>query len=210
MKTTRIVRIIAVAAMALLVIFAGSYSPAQAATLTVTKTEDTFDAICDADCSLREATGAAKSGERIIVPAGTYTLTIGSPLTIATSMKVTGDGAAGFNFMEMQSAAREGLKIVTVVFAEGSWTLEEPGELMNYGRTFGTEQGTIRWDIVGEGLGCKGFYVESRDELVPALEQARAADGPTVVCLRTSREANLATPRDPLMRFVEVYQGPMG
>ena len=122
----------------------------------------------------------------------------------------TGDGAAGFNFMEMQSAAREGLKIVTVVFAEGSWTMEEPGELMNYGRTFGTEQGTIRWDIVGEGLGCKGFYVETRDELVPALEQARAADGPTVVCLRTSREANLATPRDPLMRFVEVYQGPMG
>jgi acetolactate synthase-1/2/3 large subunit len=122
----------------------------------------------------------------------------------------TGDGAAGFNFMEMQSAAREGVKIVTVVFAEGSWTMEEPGELINYGRTFGTEQGTIRWDIVGEGLGCKGFYVESRGELVPALEQARATDGPAVVCLRTSREANLATPGDPLMRFVEVYQGPMG
>jgi acetolactate synthase-1/2/3 large subunit len=122
----------------------------------------------------------------------------------------TGDGAAGFNIMEMQSAAREGAKIVTVVFAEGSWTMEEPGELMNYGRTFGTEQGTIRWDIVGKGLGCHGFYVESAEELVPTLEQARAADGPVVVCLRTSREANLATPMDPLMRFIEVYQGPLG
>jgi acetolactate synthase-1/2/3 large subunit len=99
----------------------------------------------------------------------------------------TGDGAAGFNFMEMQSAAREGVKIVTVVFAEG-----------------------IRRDIVAEGLGCKGLYVESRDELVPALERARSADGPVVVCLRTSHEANLATPGDPLMRFIEVYQGPMG
>ncbi|MCP3982913.1 MAG: thiamine pyrophosphate-binding protein [bacterium] len=122
----------------------------------------------------------------------------------------TGDGAAGFNIMEMQSAAREGLKIITVVFAEGSWTMEEPGELMIYGRTFGTEQGTIRWDIVGEGLGCKGFYVDTREGLVPALEQARAVDGPAVVCLRTSREANLATPGDPLQRFIEVYQGPMG
>ena len=122
----------------------------------------------------------------------------------------TGDGAAGFNIMEMQSAAREGVKIVTVVFAEGSWTMEEPGELMAYGRTFGTAQGEIRWDVVGEGLGCKGLYVERLDELAPALEEARAADGPVVVCLRTSREANLATPGDPLMRFIEVYQGPMG
>jgi acetolactate synthase-1/2/3 large subunit len=122
----------------------------------------------------------------------------------------TGDGAAGFNIMEMQSAAREGVKLVTVVFAEGSWTMEEPGELMNYGRTFGTEQGTIRWDIVGEGLGCLGLYVESEAELVPALEKARDAEGPVVICLRTSREANLATPTDPLMRFIEVYQGPMG
>ena len=57
---------------------------------------------------------------------------------------VTGDGAAGFNFMEMQSAARDEVKITTVVFAEGSWTMEEPNERMRYGRTFGTHQdGTL-------------------------------------------------------------------
>jgi acetolactate synthase-1/2/3 large subunit len=122
----------------------------------------------------------------------------------------TGDGAAGFNFMEMQSATREGLKLVVVVFAEGSWTMEEPGELMNYGRTFGTAQGEIRWDIVAEGLGCAGFYADSEEGLAPALEQARRATKPAVVCLRTSREANLATPTDPIMRFIEVYQGPIG
>ncbi len=121
----------------------------------------------------------------------------------------TGDGAAGFNFMEMQSAAREGLKLTTVVFAEGSWTMEEPNERLTYGRTFGTDQGTIRWDVVAEGLGCEGFYAEEQDELVPTLERAKAAERPAVVCLRTSREANLATPPDPLRRFVEVYQGPL-
>jgi acetolactate synthase-1/2/3 large subunit len=52
--------------------------------------------------------------------------------------------------------------------------------------------------------------VERPDELEPALERARAFDGPAVVCLRTAHDANLATPRDPLMRFVEVYQGPLG
>ncbi|MFI5364222.1 MAG: thiamine pyrophosphate-binding protein [Candidatus Binatia bacterium] len=123
---------------------------------------------------------------------------------------VTGDGAAGFNFMEMQSAARDGVKITTVVFAEGSWTMEEPNERMLYGRTFGTEQGSVRWDRVAAGLGCHGEYAERLDDVAPALQRAKAAPGPAVVCLKTDREANLAIPQDLLLRFVEVYQGPMG
>ena len=54
--------------------------PAQAATFNVTKTEDTADGSCtSADCSLREAIIAANNSakaDKIIVPAGTYTLTI--------------------------------------------------------------------------------------------------------------------------------------
>jgi len=123
---------------------------------------------------------------------------------------VTGDGAAGFHFMEMQSAAREGLKITTVVFAEGRWSMEEPNEQMLYGRTFGTTMGDIRWDTVAEGLGCRGFLVTSLEELAPALAQARAAAGPAVVCVRTDAAANLNIPQDALMRFIEVYQGPIG
>jgi acetolactate synthase-1/2/3 large subunit len=123
---------------------------------------------------------------------------------------VTGDGAAGFNFMEMQSAARDGVKITTIVFAEGSWTMEEPNERMLYGRTFGTEQGTVRWDRVAEGLGCHGEYAERNEEVEPALRRAKAATGPAVVCVRTDRDANLAIPTELILRFTEVYQGPMG
>jgi acetolactate synthase-1/2/3 large subunit len=123
---------------------------------------------------------------------------------------VTGDGAAGFHFMEMQSAAREGLRLTTVVCAEGSWTMEEPNERLRYGRTFGTEMGEVRWDRVGDGLGCAGFYVERREDLAPTLEGARRSERPAVVCVRTSREANLALPPEALQRFVEVYQGPLG
>ena len=122
---------------------------------------------------------------------------------------VTGDGAAGFHFMEMQSAAREGLGLTTVVFAEGSWTMEEPNERMLYGRTFGTDMGPVRWDVAAEGLGCEGAYVERLEDLEPALERAKSAQGPVVVCLRTDRDANLSTPPDPLRRFIEVYQGPL-
>src|SRR6185503_1199896 len=50
-----------------------------ASTFTVTKTTDTNDGICDADCSLREAILAANAqvgADSVIVPAGIYTLTI--------------------------------------------------------------------------------------------------------------------------------------
>jgi len=122
---------------------------------------------------------------------------------------VTGDGAAGFNFMEMQSAVRDGIPITTVVCAEGSWTMEVPNEKARYGRTFGTEMGEVRWDLVGEGLGCVGFYVERVEDLVPALEKAHASKRPAVVCVRTDRDANLSLPADTMGRFFEVYQGPV-
>ncbi|MFN2425469.1 MAG: thiamine pyrophosphate-binding protein [Candidatus Binatia bacterium] len=121
---------------------------------------------------------------------------------------VTGDGAAGFHFMEMQSAARENVHVTTVVFAEGSWTMEELNERALYGRTFGTAMGTVRWDKVAEGLGCSAAYVDKLDELAPALARARGGDGPSVICVKSDRDANLTLPQDMVARFFEVYQGP--
>lgn len=121
---------------------------------------------------------------------------------------VTGDGAAGFYFMELQSAAREGLEVRVVVFAEGSWTMEELNERALYQRTFGTAMGTVRWDEVAAGLGCEGIRVERIEDLEAALTRARAIRGPAVVSISTSRDANLGIPAEMLTRFFEVYQGP--
>lgn len=122
---------------------------------------------------------------------------------------VTGDGAAGFHFMELQTAAREELPVVTVVFAEGAWSMEEPNPRMLYGRTVGTEIGEVRYDLAAAGLGCESAFAGTEAELERALARAREADAPFTVCLRTSKEANLAVPPDALKRFVEVYQGPI-
>jgi acetolactate synthase-1/2/3 large subunit len=121
---------------------------------------------------------------------------------------VTGDGAAGFNAMELQSAAREKLRVTFVVMAESEWTMEIPNEMTRWGTTFGTTMGEVRWDKVAEGLGCHGEYVESIEALPAALARSKAHDGPALVCVRTSKLANLAVPEAGITRFFEVYFGP--
>jgi CSLREA domain-containing protein len=56
---------------------------AQGATFTVTKTSDTRDGACDADCSLREAVIAANQSpgaDVIVLPSGDYALTLANPV----------------------------------------------------------------------------------------------------------------------------------
>ena len=98
--------------------------------------------------------------------------------------------------------------MTVVVCAEGSWSMEIPNERMLYGKTFGTDMGVVRWDLVARGLGAHGEYVEKIDEMAGALERARAFQGPRLICVRTDREANLAVPGEMMKRFVEVYSGP--
>ena len=121
---------------------------------------------------------------------------------------VTGDGAAGFNIMEFQTAAREKLKITFVVMSEGEWTMEVPNEQARWGKTFGTSMGEIRWDKVAQGLGGHGEFVDLIEDVGPALARAKAYDGPALVCVRTSLAANLALPASIGGRFFEVYFGP--
>lgn len=121
---------------------------------------------------------------------------------------VTGDGAAGFNAMELQTAAREGLDITFVVMAESEWTMEIPNEMEHWGKTFGTGTGEVRWDKVAEGLGCHGEFVDSMEALPAALARCKAHAGPALACVRTSKEANLAIPESGIARFFEVYFGP--
>ena len=67
--------------------------PAGPKTLSVTKTADTNDGTCDTDCSLREAIAAAASGDKVAVPSGIYTLTLGIELAIGKSFSVEGAGS---------------------------------------------------------------------------------------------------------------------
>ena len=83
------------------VLVLGLSGVARAATITVTKTEDTKDGVCDSDCSLREAIDAANvapDADTIVLPAGTYQLKLPNlpasvpPYIISTHEDLNADG----------------------------------------------------------------------------------------------------------------------
>ncbi|MBI4034772.1 MAG: CSLREA domain-containing protein [Candidatus Chisholmbacteria bacterium] len=91
----------------LAVFLAFNFTPTvSAASFTVTKTADTNDGACDADCSLREAITAANAlpgADTIILPASTYTLSLAGTgedanatgdLDITDDLTLNGAGAA--------------------------------------------------------------------------------------------------------------------
>ncbi|MCP4425138.1 MAG: CSLREA domain-containing protein [Chloroflexi bacterium] len=81
-------------------------TPNQIITFTVTKTTDTNDGMCDADCSLREAIIAANTSpgdDTIVLPAGTYVFAIPGTdedaaatgdLDVTENLTITGAGTA--------------------------------------------------------------------------------------------------------------------
>jgi CSLREA domain-containing protein/uncharacterized repeat protein (TIGR01451 family) len=106
---------------------------AAAAVYTVTKTADTNDGSCNADCSLREAVVAANANsgvDTIIIPAGTYNLThANGDLDITDSASLQGAGAgltiinASFSFSDrVFDVAGAGVAISGVTIRNGRVT----------------------------------------------------------------------------------------
>ena len=107
---------------------------------------------------------------------------------------LSGDGAFGFNVMELETAVREGTPIVCIVAVDHGWGMERSAHNMK-GVAPERRQGTdilpiVRYDKVAEAMGCHGEYVESMDDLRPALERSIASGKPAVVHVEVDPEVN--------------------
>lgn len=111
--------------------------------------------------------------------------------------------------MEMQTAAREGVKVTAVIVADGQLSMERINATERWGHTLGITIGPIRWDKIAEGMGCHGVFVETLPELISALTRAKQGDCPTLIQVKTDADANtFSLPPDLKTRFLEVYLGP--
>src|SRR5438034_11189567 len=83
-------------ALVFVLVLLGAASDAVATDFTVTKTADTNDGVCNADCSLREAIAAANAlagADRVILGTGqTYNLSLGA-LAVTDALTIDGHGS---------------------------------------------------------------------------------------------------------------------
>jgi acetolactate synthase-1/2/3 large subunit len=125
---------------------------------------------------------------------------------------ITGDGALGFNIMELETAARENVPIVVVVAVDDAWGMEKTA-FKSQGFTpsdwaqRGIELAAVRYEGVAESMGCHGERVERIEQLAPALERAAASGKPSLVHVQVDRELNTIPPGYDQFRKTRSVQG---
>jgi thiamine pyrophosphate-dependent acetolactate synthase large subunit-like protein len=100
---------------------------------------------------------------------------------------LTGDGAFGFNAMEFDTAVRHNLPVVAILGNDSAWGIDRQIQLGLYGRPVATDLLQSHYEMVAQGLGAHGEYVERPEELTPALERAFASGKPALVNVAVQR-----------------------
>lgn len=154
--------------------FAFEQATAAPQTFTVTKTVDTADGVCGADCSLREAISAANSNpgaDTIILPAGTYALTLTTTLEddnadgdldIRDDLALIGAGAATTTIIAAEGDRIFHLLATATVTITGV-TLRGKGDVPGSGGVILVAPGTnltLRDSVVRDGRAGRGGAIE--------------------------------------------------
>ncbi|TYO99399.1 acetolactate synthase large subunit [Geothermobacter ehrlichii] len=112
---------------------------------------------------------------------------------------LAGDGCFLMNGQELATAVRHRLGIVFVVCNNGMYgTIRMHQERRYPGRTCGTDLVNPDFAALARAYGAHGETVDNHDAFVAAFERALAADGPTLIELKTNPLA--ITPNESLER----------
>ena len=126
---------------------------------------------------------------RIGLPATTYMdpgslgcIGIGTPFGVAASLALpdqtvvvaTGDGAFGFNAMEMDTAARHNAPVLIVVANNASWAIEVRDQQETHGKVVGTRLQSSDHAAMARAFGLHAERIEDPAELPAAIVRALA------------------------------------
>jgi acetolactate synthase-1/2/3 large subunit len=100
----------------------------------------------------------------------------------AQVVAILGDGAAGFDLMDIDTLVRHRLPAVLIVGNNGIWGLEKHPMRAAYGWDVACDlQAECRYDLVATALGAAGELVTDPEEIGPALDRAFASELPYLV-----------------------------
>lgn len=126
---------------------------------------------------------------RVGLPASTYLdpgplgcIGVGTPFGVAASLAcpdrtvvvATGDGAFGFNAMEIDTAARHQAPVLIVVANNGSWAIEVRDQQETHGKVVGTRLQFSDHAAMARAFGLHAERVERPEDLPGAIQRALA------------------------------------
>lgn len=104
---------------------------------------------------------------------------------------IVGDGAVGLNIQEFDTMVRHNLPVITVVLNNKAWGMCLHGQQSMFGdnRAVVTVLGDSRYDQVAAGFGCHSEYIESVEEIGPAMRRAIESGRPACLNMVTNIDA---------------------
>ena len=120
------------------------------------------------------------SSARYLDPGSLGCIGIGTAFANAASLAypgrqvvlATGDGAFGFNAMEIDTAVRHGATPLIVVANNGAWQIEVHDQQDTHGKVVGTRLQKSDYAAMARAFGMHGERVERAEDLAPAIERA--------------------------------------
>jgi acetolactate synthase-1/2/3 large subunit len=96
-------------------------------------------------------------------------------------LAVTGDGGFLMNSQEIETALREKIPFVILVWVDGSYGLIKWKMEMQLHRYSHVDFGNPDFVRYAESFGAKGYFIRAADELLPILTKALAEDTVSVI-----------------------------
>jgi acetolactate synthase I/II/III large subunit len=109
----------------------------------------------------------------------------------ARVLVATGDGAFMMNSQEIETALRERIPMVVLIWVDDQFGLIKWKMELEFGESFDTAFGNPDFVAYAESFGARGYRIESADELLPTLRWALAEDTVSVIGCPVDYSANL-------------------
>jgi acetolactate synthase-1/2/3 large subunit len=101
---------------------------------------------------------------------------------------LAGDGGMAMTMAELETATREGARIIVLVFDNERYgTIRMWQERRGTGEGIATELGTVDFAAIARGLGARGVRIDRDADFEPALRQALVEERPSVIQLALDR-----------------------
>jgi acetolactate synthase I/II/III large subunit len=106
-------------------------------------------------------------------------------------LAVVGDGAFLMNSQEIETAVRERIPLVVLIWEDGGYGLIEWKMDLELGQHYYVKFGNPDIVTYAESFGAKGYRINSAEELLPTLKAALADDGVSLICCPVDYSENL-------------------